>query len=247
MSTISNKKLCLQTILSYVALWLIYFITEVITGRISGMRSIIINLVIPTIFMALSGLLFWFFSTKHPEKFKTKTIILSILILVFIDQFVKLLIRSYSFEGASIEILLNWLFFSPVLNTSGSWAASRYGLTLGFNIFIIINLIGVLFILQVYRFYISRNKAQYFTDISFILIFSGALCSLIDKTFFGGSLDFIGIDSLFVADLKDFYLTLSIGLLLSFFLGEEDSKTTFKDDIKLIKDFIKFNFKGVLK
>lgn len=38
---------------------------------------------------------------------------------------------------------------------------------------------------------------------------SGCLCSLIDKLFWGGSLDFLQIPTLFIFDLKDCYLTVA--------------------------------------
>ena len=38
---------------------------------------------------------------------------------------------------------------------------------------------------------------------------SGCLCSLIDKVFWGGSLDFLQIPTLFIFDLKDCYLTVA--------------------------------------
>ena len=41
-------------------------------------------------------------------------------------------------------------------------------------------------------------------------IVAGALCSLIDKVFYGGSLDFIGISNLFIADIKDIYINLGL-------------------------------------
>ena len=84
----------------------------------------------------------------------------------------------------------------------------------------------------------------------FVFIFAGALCSFIDKVFYGGSLDFIGISDLFIADLKDIYI--NIGLLFfimscykSGFFNEEE--TTFKDDIKAIKDFFKFIKSDILR
>ena len=38
---------------------------------------------------------------------------------------------------------------------------------------------------------------------------AGSLCSLIDKLFWGGSLDFLQIPTLFIFDLKDCYLTVA--------------------------------------
>lgn len=48
----------------------------------------------------------------------------------------------------------------------------------------------------------------------FVFVSCGAICSLIDKVFYGGSLDFIGISNLFIADIKDLYINLGILFLL---------------------------------
>ena len=77
-----------------------------------------------------------------------------------------------------------------------------------------------------------------------------ALCSFIDKVFYGGSLDFIGISDLFIADLKDIYINLGLLFFImscykNEFFSEEDS--SLKDDIKAIKDFFNFIKKDILK
>lgn len=46
-------------------------------------------------------------------------------------------------------------------------------------------------------------------NILYIFGMAGAFCSLIDKIFWGGSLDFLQIGQLFICDLKDCYLTVT--------------------------------------
>lgn len=79
---------------------------------------------------------------------------------------------------------------------------------------------------------------------SFLFILSGALCSLIDKIFYGGSLDFIGISDLFIADIKDIYINLGIlFFVLTLFNNNylsSSEETTFKEDIENAKKFFKF-------
>ena len=82
------------------------------------------------------------------------------------------------------------------------------------------------------------------SDMCFVFMFSGALCSLIDKVFYGGSLDFIGIGDLFVADIKDIYINLGILFFIALMfksgvLTSEDT-SSFKEDMQSIKRF--FNF-----
>ena len=78
----------------------------------------------------------------------------------------------------------------------------------------------------------------------FVFIFAGALCSLIDKVFYGGSLDFIGISDLFIADIKDIYINLG---LLFFIMAtyksdffKEDENSSLKDDWNAVKKFLVF-------
>ena len=84
----------------------------------------------------------------------------------------------------------------------------------------------------------------YIKVIAFIFLFTGALCSLIDKIFYGGSLDFIGICNLFIADIKDIYINLGLYAFIicaysSGYLTSEDN-STFKDDLNSIKSFLTF-------
>ena len=84
----------------------------------------------------------------------------------------------------------------------------------------------------------------------FLFIFSGSLCSLIDKIFYGGSLDFIGISNLFIADIKDIYINLGIlffiiSIVISGYLTEDDN-TSFKEDLASIKKFLIFSKNDIL-
>jgi len=76
----------------------------------------------------------------------------------------------------------------------------------------------------------------------FAFIFSGAVCSLIDKLFWDGSLDYILIKGLFTFDLKDVYINIFIGLLtLSLIFNNKTIKQV--SDEFVFKDFIKYFLK----
>ena len=78
----------------------------------------------------------------------------------------------------------------------------------------------------------------------FIFVTCGAICSLIDKVFYGGSLDFIGISNLFIADIKDLYINLGILFfaLTMFNNGylSSNEDTSFKEDFQTLKKFLFF-------
>jgi UDP-glucose 4-epimerase len=70
----------------------------------------------------------------------------------------------------------------------------------------------------------------------FAFIFSGAVCSLIDKIFWDGSLDYISLTGLFTFDLKDLYIDTFIGIMvLSVLLKNKDLKQL--ENKNVLKDF----------
>ena len=79
---------------------------------------------------------------------------------------------------------------------------------------------------------------------AFLFIMAGGLGSLIDKLFYGGSLDFIGISNLFIADIKDIYINLGIlfFIMLIYVNGyfSDDDSSTLKDDFTSLKKFLDF-------
>ena len=168
---------------------------------------------------------------------------------MLLDQGIKLIIK-LNFFHSYFEIIPNFLFFNPIINTQGSWLNARFNFNISFPLLIIINGISLMLFIEIYRYIKFKTGKSFWVDMCFVFIFAGALCSFIDKVFYGGSLDFIGISDLFIADLKDIYI--NIGLLFfimscykSGFFNEEE--TTFKDDIKAIKDFFKFIKSDILR
>ncbi len=82
------------------------------------------------------------------------------------------------------------------------------------------------------------------SDMCIVFIMACALFSLIDKVFYGGSLDFIGISNLFIADFKDIYINLSIlFFILCIYSNDywkDDSTSTLKDELASVKRFFIF-------
>ncbi len=178
-------------------------------------------------------------------------IILFILLLVGIDQSVKLIVAKY-FIDYHFNIIGDFLFFLPKHNTEYSWINSWLNLGIGFLPHILINLIIIIFLYCAFKYYSSKNKACYSLYWAFILILAGALCSLTDKIFWGGSLDYIGIKGFFIFDIKDIYITSSELLFFAFYIpyvmkNPHLLKFNFKRDILLMRDFFRFIFKDIAK
>lgn len=223
-------------------MWTLYFLFELITGRVKDISTIILNCALIALF-ALTGFIIYKISIKYSKGFTWKAVLGIFASTLIIDQGIKLIIGSFFFYDR-FDIIPDLLSFHPIINTEGSWLNARFDFGLGFTFLIIVNAIALFFFTEVYRYYIHKGKKSFWSDMTFIFIVCGALCSLIDKIFYGGSLDFIGISDLFIADIKDIYINLGI----FFFAMEvyhsgylsEDEDTTLKDDWTSFKKFLVF-------
>lgn len=248
MSNKINKEKWL-TICLLPVMWLLYFAFEIITGRVNDFYTLIMNLLLAILFF-ITGLLIYFISKKYPNGFSSKIVVITFITLMLIDQVTKIIIKSFFFNNY-VEIIKGFLSFDPIINTDGSWLNARFNLNVGYPILIIINTLAIILFIELYRYYISKGNKDFWGDTAFLFISAGALCSLIDKIFYGGSLDFIGISDLFIADIKDIYINLGIlfFIMLIYVKGyfKEDESSTLKDDWKCIKEFFKFMKKDILK
>lgn len=229
-------------------MWLAYFLFEIISGRVKDSYTLILNLSLLLVF-ALVGLIIYKCSTKNMNGLNNKSLIITFLILMLLDQGLKVIIKTNFFDSY-FEIIPDFLSFNPIINTQGSWLNARFNFNIGFPLLILINGIALLLFIELYRYIKYKGQKNFWIDMCFIFIFAGALCSFIDKVFYGGSLDFIGISDLFIADFKDIYINLG---LLFFIMScyksgffSETEETSFKDDWNSIKKFIKFIKKDLL-
>lgn len=241
-----NKKK-LITIGTLPAMWLIYFLFELISKNLRNTYDILMNLSLTLVFLIFGYILYKLYE-KFEMGFKKKTLWGIFIVLMLLDQGSKLIINNFFFENR-FDIIPNFLSFHPIINTKGSWLNVRFGAGINFPMLIVLNIIAIFLFIEFYRYYTSKNNKNFWPDLCFISIIAGCLCSLIDKVFYGGSLDFIGISNLFIADLKDIYINIAIFafILTAYFNGflTSEDNTTLKDDIESIKNFFKFILKDL--
>lgn len=236
------KRTKLLTIAGLPLMWGIYFLFELITGRITELSSFIINLILIFIFI-FTGYMLYMLSLNFKNGFSNKKLITFSILFLLIDQGTKIVIKLFFFN-AQKEILSNMLFFNPLINTDGSWLNARFGTSISFPILITINVFALFLLFELFRYLQIKGIKDFWSDLTFLFLFIGASCSLIDKIFYGGSLDFIGISNLFVADIKDIYINLGLFAFIvetyntGYLTSKEES--TFKDDIIYLKNFLKF-------
>jgi signal peptidase II len=236
-----NKKALTICILPL--MWFLYVLFELFTGRINDFKTILFNVILILLF-ALVGLLIYFLGIKHECGFTSKILLILFLCFFLFDQGIKILIKFLWFNN-DIPIIKGMLYFRPIINTDGSWLNARFGTSVSFPILITLNIFAIFIFIEMYRYYLHNGNKDFWSDMCFIFVSCGALCSLIDKIFYGGSLDFIGISNLFVADIKDLYINLGIlffalTMFNNGYLSSNQEETSFKDDLITLKKFLTF-------
>jgi len=131
----------------------------------------------------------------------------AVFVLILLDQALKIVIKNY-FINSEFEILKNILILLPNLIKSHSWFNSLLNIKIGMSVYIIFTVIVIFLSFFVYGFLKKNKKDKLLVKLIFLFFFAGTICSLIDRIFWGGSLDFIYLKGFFVFDLKDIYLSL---------------------------------------
>lgn len=234
-----NKLKLLHFIIVYPSLWLIYYVFEIVSKNISDTYSMVMNL-LPALLLLIISYLFYKYCKKSII-LKDSQLSIVILILFAIDQLSKITISTIFSKNNiySFNIIPNYLSITPDLNDKGSFIASRFNINAPFVIFITLNFLILLFIFFTYRYILYKNKIDSINQLTFIFLFSGGLCSLIDKLFWGGSLDFLHIHNLFIADIKDIFITLGLCNFIIYNINS-DYQIKIKDLMKFIINFLKF-------
>lgn len=174
----------------------------------------------------------------------TVKILLPVMLLVIADQAVKLIIQ-HNYLNLHFDIIGGFLYFEPLHNIKLSWINSLLGTNVGFLPHIITNVIIMILLMWAYRYAGSLRKIPSPVRYSYTFILAGALCSVTDKLFWGGSLDFIGLFTWFIFDTKDLYITTGVTIFAVYTLiysiknpNAADGGT--KDDMQMIRGFAGF-------
>ena len=140
---------------------------------------------------------------------KVKSFVIPVLLLALIDQTVKMVI-SKTFMQCEFDIIGDVLRFHPELNTHLSYAGNFIEILSSPLVTILLNILALFLFLSGYMLYLEkRTRTSFSVKTIMICGIAGCLCSLTDKLFWGGSLDFLQIPTLFIFDLKDCYLTIA--------------------------------------
>lgn len=237
------KKTNFIFIITLPLMWLGYCLFELITGRLS-ITSFTSLTILPTLILLLISYLFLKLSIHFKNGLSKKSLLFLFMFLLSIDQGIKLIIKNFFFHK-NFYILSNILSFNPIINTKGSWLNVRFDININFFTLILINFIALFLFTEIYRYFNTIKPKNFFVDLCYIFIMAGSICSLIDKIFYGGSLDFIGISNIFIADFKDIYINFAIFMFVVIIYDSDDNSDKVKEEILRIKSFIEFTIQDI--
>ncbi len=149
-------------------------------------------------------------------KKKNILIVLSVTLLIMVDQISKSLISRYVIEYSDIKLIPNFLNFTYIKNYGAA-----FGILEGKTIFFIIMTILALSYL-IYE--LIKNKDNKYYSISLVLIISGIIGNFIDRIFFGYVRDFISFkifDPVF--NIADSFIVIGVVIFLFYsIVGEKN-------------------------
>ena len=144
---------------------------------------------------------------------------LAILLLVALDQGIKLLIARFMMDAQFI-IIPHVFRFKVAQNIHLGWVWNMIDFMMPL-VFAVALSVLVIIIIIIYSRYMAfnaarRGKHEGLPPIILTFVLAAAFCKLIDDIFWGGSLDYIGLFNWFIFDLKDVYITFALGCLVFF-------------------------------
>lgn len=173
--------------------------------------------------------------SKIYKNYKTHNII--ILLLIALDQTIKIIVKNYA--GVRVAIINNIIYFMPTQNTNYSWINSLFQLGWGRIFHIALTIVILIFSSYGFKYLDYKNAKNKFINTIKIFLFSGIICSLIDRVYWNGSWDYILLKGFFVFDLKDCYINVFIFGFIILYIKNIKVLSKIKDR-DLLKDYIKF-------
>lgn len=145
------------------------------------------------------------------------------------------------------------VYFMPTLNKNYSWINSLFQLGLG-RMFHVVSVVVILIFVYTALKYLENKVGNYsWVKTMKISFMSGGLCSLIDKVFWDGSLDYILLRGFFVFDLKDCYINIftiiAITIMFKYrkVINNLKTREVLKDLAEFIKNYSRYLWKLFMK
>lgn len=170
---------------------------------------------------------------------KTHIRLMSILaFMVLLDQSIKLCIY-HNHMDKSLDLLFGFVRFEPKFNKEYSWLNNLFDLGISKAAHIMLNVLALILFWLFFCYIREMHNCSRLTNFIFICVLSGFICSLADKIFWDGSLDFIQLRGLFTFDLKDLYLTVfEVAVIAMLIFNYRNMRSI--DEKQVARDFIRY-------
>jgi signal peptidase II len=224
--------------------WMAYYLIVVIGGKIRGWGLALF--LIP----ALLLLVFAVAISKAAPGYRGRNRLVPVIAvaLIALDQAIKLVVSAALPAETAVAIIPGYYYLGWVKNEFGSWVTSMLGIRAPLPILSALNAAVLIYAAAYYRYYAKKFGRDLWTDFAAVLMGAGCACSLIDKLAWGGSVDYIGLNGLFVTDLKDIFLSLSIGFIFTeSFVNKTRNETARDKPPRGVWESLKEDAKAILK
>ncbi|CDM70484.1 Hypothetical protein CM240_3367 [Clostridium bornimense] len=125
--------------------------------------------------------------------------------LIVLDQTIKVIIYNNFFYDVIKNPLIG---FRPNFNEDISPLNVLLRINIPVYVYIIIGVICSVIGLYIYLYMKKNSLTNIYMEIFYILLLAGIIDSVLDKIFWGTSLDYIELFSRFIIDLKDIYIVM---------------------------------------
>jgi signal peptidase II len=159
-------------------------------------------------------------------------------LLFVVEQAIKLVINANHLQSNQV-IIKDFLYFKPMFNRDYSWINSLFNLGVSKALHIVLVSFIVIMVFLVYQYLSHLNLNTKVVSTAFAFLLAGGLCSLVDKVFWDGSLDYIYLKNQFTFDLKDVFINVFIGLMILMYIFDHQGFRT-KESDHVVKDFLSF-------
>lgn len=156
-------------------------------------------------------------------------------LLIAVEQGIKLIING-SYLNNNDVIVEKFLYFKPMFNRDYSWINSLFQLGVAKWPHVLMVTLIIIMVVLVYAFIDHKGYNTKIVSTAFSFLLAGGICSLVDKIFWDGSLDYIYVYGHFTFDLKDVFINVFIGLIVLMFIVDHQGIRT-NDGDHFIKDF----------
>lgn len=163
------------------------------------------------------------------------------ILLITLDQIIKIFIWNNAMD-IRITLIPLVFRFEPYQNTNLNWFASMLDVVAPVFIMIILQLIVAVGITLFYMYQKQASvNGNLWLNLGYSMMLAGVLCSFIDVSFWGGSLDYIGLFDWFIFDMKDVFLNIGWISIIIWFLSKEYKSN--KDNLIPFKLWVENGFK----